>query len=162
MTAICLRISMHPLRFGTSLERIGDESLTLQISRFVHPNILYDAEEAELDAESVSNGKCRKGRVTVNLLQAAETQVRSSLHKHKILLGKFDRLLTAAPCRWRPGINTSTKPGTNQRRISDIAMFPLRSPLHLVFSTACRQTAHTLSTARLRQDESSVNRIASN
>ncbi|MEQ9245811.1 MAG: hypothetical protein RLO21_07470, partial [Nitratireductor sp.] len=126
------------------------------------PNIRYDAEEAELDAESVPNRKCRKARVSVNLLQAAEAQARSALRKHKILLGKFDPTLTAAPRGLRPGINTSTKPGTNRRRISDIAMFPVRSPLHLVFSTACRQTAHSLSTARLRQDESSVNRIASN
>ncbi|MBN7777897.1 hypothetical protein JYP49_16615 [Nitratireductor aquimarinus] len=82
--------------------------------------------------------------------------------KHKILLGFFAKPLTGYGPAMPHGVNTSTKPGTNRLRITDIRMFLLCSPQYLVVSTGSGQTAHSLSTNAPAQPERRVNEAVSN
>ena len=60
------RRKIRLLRFGTSLERISDESLTSSVSRFVHPNMLCIAQHVGLHAESIPCPNGMKPGMSVN------------------------------------------------------------------------------------------------
>ena len=141
--------TLHLLTDGTSLERIGDESLTQPCSRFDHHQMLIDGHHDSPHAESPFRRRASAAPAALtfasrrrNMLPAADARA----SQESDFIGDFftPDLPLSSPCAC--GVNVPPKAGTNRRRITDRDGFPFRSLLDVVAGSTCPQQVHSLST----------------
>ena len=143
---------------GTSLERIGDESLTRSRSRFDLHKMLRTGRESQPHAESPAEDSRHIMEPALTFAGTGRRRppaVAEKRNQDSEFIGVF--LTPSLPIRSANvlPVNEPTKDGTNRRRISDSPMFPFRSIPDVVVEAVIHnspQAAQDESPERFRPD----------
>lgn len=135
------------LTHGTSLERIGDESLTPPCSRFDHHHILIAMRRASPHAESAARRFTRIALPALTFVLPERARVARPVacaSQIPEFIAKFFTPYSPFRARSANAVNNPVKPGTNRRRITDPAPYPFCSLQDVVVRRGYAQQVHSL------------------
>ncbi len=129
---------------GTSLERIGDESLTRQDSCFVRRNIWSGRSSVTPHAESGNrpSSSSSQRKPVLRLLAARRSTPNPPGPRKRLNFISLSQQIPNGGAAGQDGaLHHSSKCGTNRRRIGSRRKFLLRSPQHLGLVPGARDEA---------------------